>query len=87
MSRFTNDSSSCFGCIVMMAIFGLLFCMPTEYTFEYWLPHFKGEPVDIPFWAVIIASPFIGEFGLLGGIITYFCDIIDIPPNCPYIPN
>jgi hypothetical protein len=44
----------------------------TEYVVEYWAPHVKGEPVDLPFFPhAFIGGIFLGEMTIPLAVITF----------------
>lgn len=56
--------------LIVLIINLLIGGVATDYFAEYWLSHFKGEVVEIPFWKSAVAGLFLGEFTIPFAVLT-----------------
>ena len=62
--------------IYYLAISITLGTLSTEYSIEFWAQLIKNEPVNVPFWACLIASPFVSSFMIPIAIITLLVSFV-----------
>jgi hypothetical protein len=60
------------GIIAFVASLGVLAILGlglwTERNLEFWLAHYKGVPVDVPFWAALVLSVAANGVAVIGNI-------------------
>ena len=47
-----------------------------EYTVEFWGSYFRNVPVDVPFWACMIAGAFIGTIAIPVAVVTWLLSFV-----------
>ena len=70
-----NDSNGCITLLIYTFLYVVLGSMWGDYSIHYWLVYL-GITKTIPYFAIIIASFFVGGFFWLLGIVTFFLSFV-----------